>query len=98
MRMTVTLDDELVAKAQRYTGLEPKTTLVREAFKALIERESARRLARLGGSQPGLRAAHGRQGKGVIFGLAKGQFEIGDDIDGDNLEIDRLFNGPPKRR
>ena len=54
MRTTVALDDELVAKAQAFTGLKEKSSLIREALKALIERESARRLARLGGSEPGL--------------------------------------------
>ena len=53
MRTTLALDDELVAKAQALTDLKEKSGLVREALKALIERESARRLARLGGSQPG---------------------------------------------
>jgi Bacterial antitoxin of type II TA system, VapB len=52
MRTTLALDDELVAKAQAFTGLKQKSSLVREALKALIERESARRLARLGGSEP----------------------------------------------
>jgi Arc/MetJ family transcription regulator len=52
MRTTLALDDELVAKAQAFTGLKEKSSLVREALKALIERESARRLARLGGSEP----------------------------------------------
>lgn len=51
MRTTIALDDELVAKAQAFTGLEEKSSLVREALKALIERESARRLARLGGDR-----------------------------------------------
>ena len=55
-RTTLALDDELVAKAQALTGLKEKSSLVREALKALIERESARRLARLGGSEPGLKA------------------------------------------
>ena len=54
MRTTLALDDDLLKKASDYTGLEEKTALVREALKALIERESARRLARLGGSQPDL--------------------------------------------
>ena len=54
--MTLALDDELVAEAQTLTGLKEKSSLVREALKALIERESARRLARLGGSEPGLKA------------------------------------------
>jgi Arc/MetJ family transcription regulator len=56
MRTTIALDDELVAKAQSFTGLTEKSSLVREALKALIERESARRLARLGGTQPKLKA------------------------------------------
>lgn len=54
MRTTITLDDELIAKAQAYTGLEEKSALVREALKALVQREAARRLANLGGSQPGI--------------------------------------------
>jgi Arc/MetJ family transcription regulator len=52
MRTTLALDDELVAKAQAFTGLKQKSLLVREALKALIERESGRRLTRLGGSEP----------------------------------------------
>ena len=55
MRTTLALDDELLAKAQAFTGLKEKSALVREALKALIERESARRLARLGGAEPGIR-------------------------------------------
>ncbi|MGH7051297.1 MAG: type II toxin-antitoxin system VapB family antitoxin [Acetobacteraceae bacterium] len=54
LRTTLALDDELLAKAQAFTGLKEKSGLVREALKALIERESARRLARLGGSEPDL--------------------------------------------
>lgn len=50
MRTTLALDDDLLAEAEHLTGLSEKTALVREALKALIERESARRLARLGGS------------------------------------------------
>jgi len=56
MRTTLALDDELIAKAQAFTGVKEKSALVREALKALIERESARRLARLGGSQSRLKA------------------------------------------
>lgn len=56
MRTTLALDDELLAKAQAFTGLKEKSALVREALKALIEREAARRLARLGGSAPDLTA------------------------------------------
>ncbi|MHB1925469.1 MAG: type II toxin-antitoxin system VapB family antitoxin [Acidimicrobiales bacterium] len=54
MRTTLALDDDLLIQAQRLTGTTEKTALVREALRALIERESARRLARLGGSEPGL--------------------------------------------
>jgi len=56
MRTTIALDDELVAKARTFTGLKEKSSLVREALKALIERESARRLALLGGRERGLAA------------------------------------------
>ena len=55
MRTTLALDDDLLAAAERYTGLKEKSALVREALRALIERESARRLAALGGSEPGLK-------------------------------------------
>jgi len=54
MRTTLALDDELLEKAQTLTAMKEKSALVREALKALIERESARRLARLGGSEPDL--------------------------------------------
>ena len=56
MRRTLVLDEELLAQAQELTGLKEKSSLVREALKALISRESGRRLARLGGSEPGLEA------------------------------------------
>jgi Arc/MetJ family transcription regulator len=55
MRTTVTLDDELVAKAQSYTGIQEKSALIREALKRLIELEASRRLARLGGTMPDLK-------------------------------------------
>lgn len=54
MRTTLALDDELLAEAQQLTGTSEKTALVREALRALIQRESARRLARLGGTEPSL--------------------------------------------
>ena len=63
MRTTVTLDDELVAKAQEYTGIQERTALVREALKALVQREAARRLARLGGTQPDLKPVRRRRSK-----------------------------------
>lgn len=52
MRVTLAPHDELLAEAQRLTGTNDKTILVREALAALIQQRSARRLARLGGSEP----------------------------------------------
>ena len=57
MRTTLALDDNLLEQAQLMTGLKEKSALIREALKALIERESARRLALLGGTEPELEAA-----------------------------------------
>ncbi|MFG1222357.1 type II toxin-antitoxin system VapB family antitoxin [Xanthobacter autotrophicus DSM 597] len=54
MRTTLAIDDELLSRAQALTGVTEKSALVREALKALIARESALRLARLGGSEPQL--------------------------------------------
>jgi Arc/MetJ family transcription regulator len=54
MRTTINLDDELLTEAQRITGMKERTALIHEGLKALIERESARRLAKLGGSEPDL--------------------------------------------
>ena len=54
MRTTLTLDDELLAQAQQISGLTERTQLIREALRALVQRESARRLARLGGTEPQL--------------------------------------------
>jgi hypothetical protein len=53
MQVTLTLDDELLAKAEEYTGISDKPALIHAG--ALVEREAARRLARLGGSQPDLK-------------------------------------------
>ena len=63
MRTTLALDDELLAKAEAYTGIREKSALIREALKALIEREAARRLARLGDSEPDLAAIPRRRMK-----------------------------------
>lgn len=54
MRTTVALDDELLRKAQEYTGIAERTALLREALKALIHREASRRLAALAGTMPEL--------------------------------------------
>jgi Arc/MetJ family transcription regulator len=61
MRTTVTLDDALVAKAEQLTGKSEKSVLVRLGLEALIERESARRLALLGGTDPKATAAPRRR-------------------------------------
>ena len=54
MRTTVNIDDELMKAAQKLTGIKEKAALLRAGLKALIEQESARRLAKLGGSEPQL--------------------------------------------
>ncbi len=51
MKTTLNIDDELIKKAARLTGISRKTSLVRLGLEALIARESARRLAELGGSE-----------------------------------------------
>jgi len=56
MRTTINLDDELLAQAQLLSGLTERTQLLREALLALVQRESARRLARLGGTEPQLQS------------------------------------------
>lgn len=61
MRTTIVLDNELLKKAQALTHVQEKSALIKEALKALIERESARRLASLGGSEPQLDAIPRRQ-------------------------------------
>jgi len=61
MRITLTLDDELLVKAQEYTGIKQKPALIREALKALVEREAARDLARLGASKPDLKPIRRRR-------------------------------------
>lgn len=50
MRTTINIDEELIRQAQRLTGTEERTALIHDGLRALIARESARRLARLGGS------------------------------------------------
>jgi Arc/MetJ family transcription regulator len=61
MRTTIALDDDLVREAQRLTGTTEKSALVRQALRALIERETARRLSQLAGSEPTLEAVPRRQ-------------------------------------
>ena len=61
MRTTITLDDDLLEKAMRLTGIKDRTPLIRESLKAIIARESGRRLALLGGSMPELQLTPRRQ-------------------------------------
>jgi len=61
MRTTLNLDDELIEKARSYTGIQKKTALVHAGLTALVQREAARRLARLGGTMPDFRLAPRRR-------------------------------------
>jgi Arc/MetJ family transcription regulator len=61
MRTTLNIDDDLYAKAVELTGVREKTALLREGLKALIERESALRLALLGGSEPTIESVSRRR-------------------------------------
>jgi Arc/MetJ family transcription regulator len=54
MRTTLNLDDILLEEARKMTGIDERTALLHEGLRALIARESARRLAKLGGSEPEL--------------------------------------------
>ena len=55
MHTTVNIDEDLLDKARRLTGISERSTLLNEGLRTLIQRESARRLAALGGSDPNLR-------------------------------------------
>jgi hypothetical protein len=55
MRTTLIIDDRLLQRARELTGIQEKTALVRAGLQALIAREAAKRLAALGGTEPGLR-------------------------------------------
>ena len=57
MRTTVTLDDDLLARAQELTGIRERSALIRDAVELLVRIESGRQLAALGGSDPGAEAA-----------------------------------------
>ena len=65
MRTTLNIDDRLLNEASRLTGIDGRTTLVREGLRALVERESARRLASLGGSEPQLQSVPRRRAEGA---------------------------------
>ena len=62
MRTTLNIDDRLIEKASAMTGIEEKTTLVKLGLEALISRESAKRLARLGGTEKQLEPIPRRDG------------------------------------
>ncbi len=64
-RTTLSLDDALLAQAQGLTGTTDTSSLVDEALRALIEREGARQLSRLGGSEPDLKAPPRRRNRAV---------------------------------
>jgi Arc/MetJ family transcription regulator len=61
MRTTVTLDDELLERARRVTGIRENSELVKAGLEALISRTAARRLAALGGSEPDFRTVRRRR-------------------------------------
>ncbi|WP_086470782.1 type II toxin-antitoxin system VapB family antitoxin [Devosia lucknowensis] len=61
MRTTVTLDDELLARAKETTGITETSALLKEALRELLHREASRRLARLGGTEPDLKASPRRR-------------------------------------
>jgi len=64
MRTTLNLDEQLLREAQRLSGLKGKTAVVHAGLRALIARESARRLAALGASQKALRSVRRRRPRG----------------------------------
>jgi Arc/MetJ family transcription regulator len=55
MRTTVTLDDELLSQARKFTGIQENSALIQQALRSFVQLEAARRLALLGGTAPGLR-------------------------------------------
>lgn len=61
MKTTVILKDELIQKARKLTNIQGKTSLIHEGLMALIEKYTKRRLAELGGSEPGLILASRRK-------------------------------------
>jgi Arc/MetJ family transcription regulator len=64
MRTTLNVDDDLVAKASKLTGVEERTALVRMGLEALIAQKSAHRLAKLGGTEKQLRRPRRRRMRG----------------------------------
>lgn len=66
MRTTLNIDDSLLERAGQLMPSADRTALLHEGLRALIERESARRLARLGGSQPALKAPPRRRAEPAV--------------------------------
>lgn len=64
MRITIETDDELLEKAYALSGFKDTSSIIREALKVFVERESARRLARLGGTEPEAKVAYRRRPHG----------------------------------
>jgi hypothetical protein len=64
MRTTLNIEDELLKRASQLTGITEKTSLIRRGLESLIALESAKRLARLGGSERGLRPVPRRRPAG----------------------------------
>lgn len=64
MRTTLNIEDKLIGRASKLTGVKEKTSLVRLGLEALITRESSRRLAKLGGTEKKIRAIPRRRAKG----------------------------------
>jgi Arc/MetJ family transcription regulator len=72
MRTTLNLDDDLMHRAIRLSGIAEKTAVIHAGLEALIARESARRLARLGGSMPDLELPPRRRPSGPSARKARG--------------------------
>ena len=65
MRTTINIEDSLIEKASKLTGIKEKTSLVKLGLEALIARESSKRLAKLGGSEIGLSSVPRRKPQNV---------------------------------
>jgi Arc/MetJ family transcription regulator len=65
MRTTLNIDDELLEKATKVTGIKEKTSLVRMGLEALIARESSKRLAKMGGTEKNLEPISRRRAEGA---------------------------------
>lgn len=100
MRITLNIDDDLLARARELTDITTKSALIREALRALVERENARRLAKLGGSQSDLQPVPRRRPTRLeerCLGGYEGRFWMSPDFDepdedlADLIENSRIF-------